>query len=121
MSTPRYGQSLASREIQVLRLVSEGLSYGEVARQLEPVVSENTAKATMQHVLTKLGASSAAHAVFLACRAGILDGRPQRHGDHAGYMAHIRRGEDPKACGHGCWAGEREYRNRLRKAPAPSP
>lgn len=110
MGTPRYGQPLASREMEVLRLVSEGLSYGEAARRMTPKVAENTAKAHMQHVLTKLGARSAAHAVFLACQAGILDGRPQRHGDHAGYSAHIKRGETP--CDD-CKAGERAYRNDL--------
>ena len=113
MSTPRYGQPLGPREAEILRLVSQGLSYGEAARQLQPPVAENTAKAHMQRVLTKLGANHAPHAVLLACQAGILDGRLRRHGDHAGYVAHVRRGEDPKACEHGCWAGERAYRNKF--------
>ncbi|MGW4505743.1 response regulator transcription factor [Streptomyces sp. NPDC004436] len=114
MSVARYGQPLAPREIEFLQLTSQGFSYVESARRVRPQVSENTAKAHMQHVLTKLGASNAAHAVLLGCRAGILDGRPQRHGDHAGYEAHLRRGEDPKQCEHGCWAGERAYRNAQR-------
>jgi len=111
VSTPRYGQPLGPREAEILRLVSQGLSYGEAARQVRPRISENTVKDFMRRVMTKLGAANAPHAVFLACQAGILDGRPRRHGDHAGYMAHVRRGEDPKQCEHGCWAGERAYRN----------
>ena len=114
MSVPRLGQPLAARETEVLQLVSKGLSYGETARRLQPAVSENTVKAHMKHVLTKLGARSAPHAVFLACQAGILDGRPQRHGDHAGYEAHRRRGEDPKLC-EPCRLGERAHRQAMKK------
>ncbi|MFD4912807.1 hypothetical protein ACFWNR_06245 [Streptomyces virginiae] len=66
--------------------------------------------------MEKLDAENAAHAVFLACRAGLLDGRPQRHGDHAGYAAHKYRGEDPKDCRHGCWEGEQAYRAAQRAA-----
>ncbi|WP_309140301.1 helix-turn-helix transcriptional regulator [Streptomyces sp. PKU-EA00015] len=113
MSIPRYGQPLGARETEILRLVSQGLSYGEAAGRLQPPVTENTAKAHMQRVLTKLGASTAPHAVFLACQAGILDGRPRRHGDHAGYAAHVYRGEDP--C-EACWDGERAYRAGRRAA-----
>jgi DNA-binding CsgD family transcriptional regulator len=112
MSVPRYGQPLAPRETEILQLVSQGLSYGEAARQVRPQISENTAKAHMQRVLTKLGAHHAPHAIYLACQAGILDGRPQRHGDHAGYMAHVRRGDPPCMP---CRAGEREYRRGRRR------
>jgi hypothetical protein len=65
-------------------------------------------------VLVKLDARDMAHAVLIACHAGLLDGRPRRHGDHAGFAAHIRRGEDPWAC-EACAEGERTYR-RGRKA-----
>ncbi|WP_328941564.1 LuxR C-terminal-related transcriptional regulator [Streptomyces sp. NBC_00250] len=112
MSTPRFGQPLGARETQVLLLVSDGLSYGEAASRLQPKVSENTAKAHMQNAFIKLGARSAAHAVFLACQAGILDGRPRRHGDHAGYEAHRRRGET--ICDL-CRAGERAHRKAMKK------
>ena len=39
-----------------------------------------------------------------------------RHGDHAAYTRQVRRGEDPRACPHGCWAAERDYRAQLRAA-----
>jgi hypothetical protein len=74
---------------------------------VRPRVTENTAKAHMQRVLTKLGAASMPHAVLLACQAGLLDGRPRRHGDHAGFAAHIYRGETP--CDD-CIAGEKAYK-----------
>ncbi|MFB7605244.1 response regulator transcription factor [Streptomyces gardneri] len=114
VSVPRYGQPLARRELAVLTLVSQGLSYGECARQLQPPVAENTAKAHMKHILAKLGARSAPHAIFLACQAGILDGRPRRHGDHAGYEAHRKRGEDPKQC-EPCRLGERAHKQAMKK------
>lgn len=119
MSVPRYGQPLTARETEILRLVSQGRSYGEAARTVRPTVSENTAKAHMQHVLTKLGASTAPQAILLACQAGLLDGKPRRHGDHAGHAAHIYRGEEPcEACVEGekaykaAWRAKRKTRQR---------
>jgi len=66
-------------------------------------------------VLRKLGARDMAHAVLLACRAGILDGRPrsQRHGDHVGYTNHQKRGEEACAA---CKAGESAYQVERRAA-----
>lgn len=113
MSVPRYGQPLTARETEILELVSQGLSYRQAGRTVRPAVSENTAKAHMQHVLTKLGASTAPQAILLACRASLLDGRPRRHGDHAGYAAHIYRGETPcEACDAGEKAYKADYRAR---------
>lgn len=113
MSIHRYGQPLTPREGEILQLVSQGLSYRQAGLRVRPAVTENTAKAHMQRVLTKLGASTAPQAVLLACQAGLLDGRPRRHGDHAGYAAHVYRGEDP--C-EACWDGERQYRAARRAA-----
>jgi hypothetical protein len=64
--------------------------------------------------MRKLGATNAPHAVHLAYQAGIF--RRERHGDHAGFTAHIRRGEDPWACTQGCPEGERTYRAERRHA-----
>ena len=55
--------------------------------------------------LTALRARTLPHAVNRAWEVGWL--RRERHGDHAGFNAHQRRGEDP--CDD-CKAGEREYR-----------
>lgn len=72
-------------------------------------------KDVSERVLRKLNARDMAHAVFIACRLGLLDGRRQRHGDHAGFAAHQRRGEDPWQC-ELCAAGERTYRHDLKAA-----
>ncbi|MGW6872866.1 helix-turn-helix domain-containing protein [Streptomyces xanthophaeus] len=107
---------LTALEVEVLRLASEGLGYKEVAERIYVIPRRATEIKT--GALRKLGAKNVAHAVLLACRAGILDGRPQRHGDHAGYEAHRRRGEDPKLCPHGCWAGEQAHKAAIRAAKA---
>ncbi|MFI8962089.1 LuxR C-terminal-related transcriptional regulator [Streptomyces sp. NPDC053493] len=98
---------LTPHQLHVLRMVAEGRTHAQIAAEL--VVTPKGATAAVNRVLAKLGAANAPHAVLLACQAGILDGRPQRHGDHAGYEAHRRRGEKP--C-EPCRAGERAYRNK---------
>lgn len=104
---------LSTRQIQILRLRAEGLSGPQIARTVGLAVS--TVDWHERVITTRLGARNITNAVLLACRAGILDGRPQRHGDHAGYEAHRRRGEDPTQC-EPCRIGEREYRNAQRQA-----
>ncbi|UNZ20593.1 helix-turn-helix transcriptional regulator [Streptomyces sp. 891-h] len=111
------GPVLSERELEVLRRMSEGASYRLLGRELG--VDESTVRSHGSHALRKLGAHTIAHAVLLACRAGLLDGRPRRHGDHAGFAAHMYRGEEP--C-EACREGDREYRRRLkarRKAAEP--
>lgn len=107
-------RQLARRELEALHLVAAGATHSEAARQL--VMTPKGFTATVNRAMRKLGARNAPHAVLLACRAGILDGRPQRHGDHAGYVAHTRRGEDPKNCQLGCPEGEKTYRDGLKAA-----
>ncbi|MFC9497706.1 helix-turn-helix transcriptional regulator [Streptomyces sp. NPDC056982] len=103
--------SLTEREARVLNLMAAGATYEAVSREL--ICSDRTASWIGQRVMKKLGAKSIAHAVLLGCQAGILDGRPQRHGDHAGFAAHRYRGEEP--C-DACWDGERAYRADRRAA-----
>lgn len=106
--------ALTERELDVLTRMANGDTYASIASAYG--IGLRTACWIGQRVMQKLGARNISHAVLLACRAGLLDGRPQRHGDHAGYEAHIRRGEDPKQCQHGCWGGERAYRAALKAA-----
>ncbi|WP_051833652.1 response regulator transcription factor [Streptomyces katrae] len=117
MRAARFGLPLVDREVEVLRGISEGGSYQEIAAEL--VLAHASVKNYAASAIKKLGARSQAHAVFLACRAGLLDGRPQRHGDHAGYEAHRKRGEDPKDCPHGCWAGEQAHKAAMRARQKP--
>ncbi|MFD8144751.1 hypothetical protein [Streptomyces sp. NPDC059708] len=107
--------ALSDTELAVLRGASEGQTYEALGRHLG-FTAKSIGNVAMR-VIDKFAASNITHAVLLACRAGILDGRPQRHGDHAGYVAHWRRGEDPKACGP-CAAGERAHRAALRVVKA---
>lgn len=102
---------LSARERDILRAAADGIAYRKLASEWG--IAEVTVRVYAHRLLDKLGAKSIAHAVFLACRAGILDGQPQRHGDHPGYMAHIRRGDTP--C-EACADGERAYRAERRAA-----
>jgi DNA-binding NarL/FixJ family response regulator len=64
-------ESLSEREIEVLRLVAEGLSNKAVAQSLS--ISENTVKYHMRNILQKLGAQNRTEAVTHAIRAGLLN------------------------------------------------
>ncbi|GAA3113656.1 LuxR C-terminal-related transcriptional regulator [Streptomyces echinatus] len=96
---------LTARQLDVLKRIAEGQPWARIGSDLG--ISINGVGSINKQILAKLGATSAAHAVFLGCRAGLLDGRPQRHGDHAGYTAHLRRHETP--CDD-CAKGEIAYR-----------
>ncbi|MEW2415333.1 LuxR C-terminal-related transcriptional regulator [Streptomyces sp. NPDC046866] len=93
--------------LDLLTLLAEGRTLQQIAHDwdLEP----GTVRIYAARLRRYLGADTNPQAVYLACRAGILDGRPQRHGDHAGYEAHRKRGETP--CDD-CRAGEKAHRAR---------
>ncbi|MCX4406013.1 response regulator transcription factor [Streptomyces sp. NBC_01549] len=61
---------LTSREIDVLRLVSEGLDLSEIAVKMS--YSERTIKKILSAVLRRLGLRNRVHAVSYAIRAGII-------------------------------------------------
>ncbi|CAN5354506.1 response regulator transcription factor [soil metagenome] len=64
-------EALSPREISVLTLVAAGNANKRVAIALH--ISEETVKAHMKSVLSKLGASDRTHAVTIALKRGILD------------------------------------------------
>jgi LuxR family maltose regulon positive regulatory protein len=61
---PETGETLTSREVEVLRLIAAGASNRDIAEQL--VISERTVKSHITHILGKLGVSSRTQAAALA-------------------------------------------------------
>lgn len=112
MTAPARPQLTVS-ELTLIERLAEGDTYERIAKDLG--VQRRTLRKRAERAFHKLGAVNMPNAVILACRAGLLDGRPQRHGDHAGYEAHRRRGEEP--C-DACRVGEREHRASMRAAKA---
>jgi DNA-binding NarL/FixJ family response regulator len=64
--------ALTPREMEVLRLVAEGLTNHQIARRL--ALSVRTIEAHLTHVYDKLDVASRTEAVLLAQRRGWLDG-----------------------------------------------
>lgn len=68
--TPTPGSDLTVRELEVLRLLAQGLSASAIAEHL--IVSRYTARNHIQNVLMKLGAHSRLEAVAIALREKIV-------------------------------------------------
>jgi DNA-binding NarL/FixJ family response regulator len=62
--------SLTPREVEVLRLLSQGQTNPQIARNL--LVSRGTVKIHVQHIISKLGVSDRTQAAVRAIEAGIL-------------------------------------------------
>lgn len=62
--------ALSRRELEVLQLLSDGLSTSEVAERL--ILSVNTVRNHITHVLTKLGVRSRLEAVNVGVRRGLI-------------------------------------------------
>jgi DNA-binding CsgD family transcriptional regulator len=105
------GPVLTDNELEVLRRAAGGETYAVIARDLG--YQEKSVSKMALRLARKLGANNITHAVHLAHLVGLL--RRERHGDHAGFTAHVRRGEDPWVCKQGCPEGERAYRAEMRR------
>lgn len=63
--------SLTLREIDVLHLIAEGCANKIIADRLS--ITEDTVKAHVRSILSKLGANDRTHAVTIALKRGIID------------------------------------------------
>ena len=66
-----FGESLSERELEVLRLISQGATNHDIARLL--VITEGTVKSHINHILGKLDAHNRTEAVARAREWGFLD------------------------------------------------
>lgn len=71
MAEHHADDALTEREIEVLREVAAGNANKMVADRLD--ISEETVKAHMRSILSKLGANDRTHAVTIALKRGIID------------------------------------------------
>ncbi len=67
-------RKLSAREVQIVRLVAEGCSNKEIARQLS--LSSLTVKNHLARIGRKFGVGDRAHIVAIACRGGVITGHP---------------------------------------------
>ena len=67
---PHILDGLTEREIEVLKLVAQGQTNGEIAKTL--TVAEATIKTHIGHIFYKLGARDRVQAVVLAYEAGLV-------------------------------------------------
>jgi two-component system, NarL family, response regulator LiaR len=70
VQAPTMSESLTEREMEVLRLLAQGKSNKDIARQL--LVVEDTVKTHVRHILAKLGVQSRTQAVLSAARLGLV-------------------------------------------------
>jgi DNA-binding CsgD family transcriptional regulator len=99
---------LTAVETEILRRAANGQTYAAIGREMG--YQEKSVSKMALRLARKLGAYNITHAVHLAHLSGVL--RRERHGDHAGFAAHVYRDEDP--CDD-CKAGERAYRADQRR------
>ena len=70
---PRLARSLTPREVEVLRLVVQGQTNQQIARNL--VISVSTVKRHIRHINAKLGVSDRVQAAVRTVELGVLEER----------------------------------------------
>lgn len=73
---PKAVQDLTARELDVLRLITRGLSNAEIGSEL--FISDTTVKTHVTRVLQKLGLRDRAQAIVLAFQTGLFEGADAR-------------------------------------------
>lgn len=74
LRSAKPAQMLSPRELDVLALLAEGLSNGEIGQRLG--IGESTVKTHVSNVLGKLGLSDRTQAAIYAWRQGLVPARP---------------------------------------------
>ena len=69
-SDPKPHTQLTPRQVEILKLVAQGMSNAQIAKRLK--LSDHTVKRHVANLLTKLGLASRAAAVAHAAREGLL-------------------------------------------------
>jgi DNA-binding NarL/FixJ family response regulator len=70
MRRREHPAGLTSREIDVLRLLARGLSSRQISERL--VIAPKTARNHIEHIYTKIGATSRVTASMFAVKNGLL-------------------------------------------------
>jgi DNA-binding NarL/FixJ family response regulator len=73
---PKGVEQLTSREMDVFRLITQGLSNAEIGREL--FISDTTVKTHVTRLLQKLGLRDRAQAIVLAYQTGLFEGTDAR-------------------------------------------
>ena len=68
---PARDEILTTREREILQLLADGMSNADVADRL--VISQETVKSHVRHILAKLEADTRTHAVAIALRESIIE------------------------------------------------
>ena len=69
-ASPGAGGQPTARQLEILQLIADGLSNGEIARRL--FITEETCKSHVRALLARLQARSRAEAVAIGFRRGLL-------------------------------------------------
>jgi two-component system, NarL family, response regulator LiaR len=75
VSAPESPEELTERETEVLRLLAQGQSNKQIARNLQ--IGEKTVKTHVSNILSKLGVQSRTQATLYAIRVGLVSANPE--------------------------------------------
>jgi two-component system NarL family response regulator len=70
LSKSNRSHLLSKRQVEILRLIAEGVSSGEIGNHL--FISQSTVKREIRHIFDKLGVSDRSHAVSQAIKRQLI-------------------------------------------------